>query len=259
MMAASAIVSQSAAAAAVLRVAEGALNDTPRWYPAAATAAAATSVLLPMAALLAAWMWSGATFVVVARRMPIDGVAAFRKGALTRNVNIGAAGSWIPMGQRPVVAPSTLRAMLRAAAEALYGEYRGGGYSTLAVAQFIAASQALQGVALAAGELTARGVTGGDGGARASCEAAAWAQLAVMATYTTVLVVMRPYRVRRQYYAELLPTAVQAGVCGAVVILAARRARINATVAAWVSVALDVTSTMQPVLALCLAAFDALA
>jgi hypothetical protein len=49
------VVSQSAAAAATLRLAEGAVAGTPTWYPAAAAVGALVTIALPTVALFAAW------------------------------------------------------------------------------------------------------------------------------------------------------------------------------------------------------------
>jgi hypothetical protein len=163
-----------------------------------------------------------------------------------------AAGDWIPISATGVPtergALLLMAAMSHAAGDALYGDYVGGS-GFLAAAQFITASQALQGVAQAAGEF---GPPGSE-----SCMVAAWAQLAVMTICTAVLLWTRPHRVRRNYYAELLPTAAQTGLCAAVAILAARRSSPNATIAAWLGVALEVTCMLQPALAVSLALFDA--
>jgi hypothetical protein len=266
MATAAAVVSQSAAAAAVLRAAEGAVDGTPSWYPAVAVVTAVLSVLLPMSALHAAWLWGGATFIRSAPMLRVHGARVFRRGALRgdrkRTIDVGAVGEWVTGAHGLADAHGASQATttaLRAAGEALYGDYRGGGYGYgyLAVAQFVTASQALQGVAQAAGEFVERG-GGGDGGAWASCTVAAWTQLAVMTLCTAVLLSTRPHRVRRNYYAELLPTAVQTGLCAAVAILATRRWAPNATIVAWLGAAVDVTSMLQPVLSICLAGVDAL-
>jgi hypothetical protein len=264
MATAAAVVSQSAAAAAVLRAAEGAVDGTPSWYPAVAVVAAVVSALLPMAALHVAWVWGGATFIGSAPMPRVHGARVFRRGALRsdrkRTVDVGAVGEWVTdaHGLADVQGASQATTALRAAGEALYGDYRGGGYGHgyLIVAQFVTASQALQGVAQAAGEFVERGGEG-DGGAWASCTVAAWTQLAVMALYTAVLLLTRPHRVRRNYYAELLPAAVQTGLCAAVAILATRRWTPNATIVAWLGAAVDVTSMLQPVLAVGLVVLDA--
>jgi hypothetical protein len=261
MATAAAVVSQAAAAAAVLRAAEGAVDGTPSWYPAVSVVAAVLSVLLPMAALHAAWVWGGATFIRSAPMLRVHGAGHFRRGALRRDrkrtVDVGAVGEWVSGRHSPAMVVARVRRVTAAAGEALYGDYRGGGYGYgyLLVAQFVTASQALQGVAQAAGEFVERG-GGGDGGAWASCTVAAWTQLAAMSLCTAVLVWTRPHRVRRNYYAELLPTAVQTGLCAAVAILATRRWAPNATIAAWLGAAVDVTSMLQPVLSICLAAMD---
>jgi hypothetical protein len=264
MATAAAVVSQAAAAAAVLRAAEGAVDGTPSWYPAVSLVTAILSVLLPMAALHAAWVWGGATFIRSAPMLRVHTARVFRRGALRgdrkRTVEVGAVGEWVSEGHGPADAEGasqTTTTALRAAGEALYGDYRGGGhgYGYLVVAQFVTASQALQGIAQAAGEFVERG-GGGDGGAWASCTVAAWTQLAVMALCTAVLLWTRPHRVRRNYYAELLPTAVQTGLCAGVAVLATRRWTPNATIAAWLGAAVDATSMLQPILSICLAALD---
>jgi hypothetical protein len=211
-----------------------------------------------MAALHAAWVWGGATFIRSAPMLRIHGARVFRRGALRsdrkRTVDVGAVGEWVADAHSAAdpYGPSRATTALGAAGEALYGDYRGGGYGYgyvyLAVAQFVTASQALQGVAQASGEFV--------DGAWASCTVAAWTQLAVMTLCTAVLLWTRPHRVRRNYYAELLPTAVQTGLCAAVAILATRRWAPNATIAAWLGAAVDVTSMLQPVLSICLAALD---
>jgi hypothetical protein len=262
-----AIVSQSAAAAAVLRLAEGAVDATPSWYPAAAVVGAVASVLLPMAALHVAWVWGDAVFFIRAVhsiRLRSGGAAMFRPGGLRRRCgSTGTAGEWAVsplLGQEAVGArarrPLIVRVMLDAVGGSLYGDYRGGrGYPMLVVAQFIAASQALQGVAQAAGEFASR--DGDDGGAHWSCVIAAWSQLAALAICTGVLRWMRPQRSRSNYYAELLPTVTQLGLCVLVVVLAARHWSPNEVVAARVAEALDVTGLLQPVLSVLLSVIDA--
>jgi hypothetical protein len=250
MAAAAAVVSQSAAAAAVLRAAEGAVEGTPDWYPAVAVAAAVISAVLPMAALHASWVWSGVTYIGNARRLHVRIAAVLRPGGLKhqqqRSAIIGMAGVWVAVRQPQTrQAPAIAAAMLRAAREARYGDFVGG-YGLFAAAQLVTASQALQGVAQAAGEFGPPG--------RSSCTTAALAQLAVMVAYTALLQWARPQRVRRNYYAELLPTALQTGLCAAVVILAARRGDVNAIIAAWLGVALDVSGLIQPVLSIALSA-----
>jgi hypothetical protein len=250
MTTAAAVVSQSAAAAAVLRATEGAAEGTSDWYPAAAVAAAVISTVLPMAALQAAWVWSGMTYVRNARRLQIRPAAALRPGGLKqqqhRSAIIGVAGEWVAARQPQTREPhSVTAAMLHAAREALYGDFVGG-YGLLVAAQSITASQALQGVAQAAGEFGSPG--------RSSCATAALAQLVVMTGCLAVLLWARPHRVRHNYYAELLPTALQTGLCAAIVVLAARRGDVNATIATWLGVALDVSGLIQPVLSIVLAA-----
>jgi hypothetical protein len=227
---------------------------------------AIASVLLPMAALHVAWVWGDAVFFVRTVhliRIRSGGAAMFRPGGLRRRCGpTGTAGEWVAsplLGQETVGArarrPSIVRVMLDAVGGSLYGDYRGGrGYPMLAVAQFIAASQALQGVAQAAGEFATRD---GDDGAHLSCVIAAWSQLAALAICTGVLRWMRPQRSRSNYYAELLPTVTQLGLCVLVVVLATRRWAPNEVVAARVAVALDVSGMLQPVLSVLLSVIDA--
>jgi hypothetical protein len=254
---AAAVVSQAAAATAVLRVAEGAVNGTPGWYPAAAAVGAVASVLLPMVALHVAWVWSRAMYIPAVHRTRVDGVGAFRPRGLRRGggQRIGIAGEYMPLAAvtDPLlpVAPPMSTVMFHAAGEALYNDYRGGGYGMLAVAQFVVASQALQGIAQSAGEFT--------DDARASCINAACAQLTVMAVCTIVLLWLQPHRVRRNFYAELIPTAMQAGLCALVVILAARRWTVNATISAGVEAGIEATSMLQPLLSMATVLFDAVA
>jgi hypothetical protein len=246
MAAAAAIVSQSAAAAAVLRATEGAVEGTPDWYPAAAVVAAVTSTVLPMAALHAAWVWSGMKYVRSARRLHVRTAAILLPGGLKqqRAAVGGVDGVWVAAQPQTKHTNAILTAMLRAAREALYGDFAGGS-GLLVAAQFATASQALQGVAQAAGEFGSAG--------RGSCATASLAQLAIMVGCTVVQQWARPQRVRRNHHAELLPTALQTGLCAAVMVLAARRGDVNATVAAWLGVALDVSGLIQPVLNVALA------
>jgi hypothetical protein len=137
--------------------------------------------------------------------------------------------------------------------EALYSEYRG--HARFA-AQFVVASQALQGLAQAAGELVPRGVPDA---AWWSCVTAATAQLVVMSFCALILSWMRPQRSRRNYDVEVLPTVLQAGICAPVVLLAARRWTPNATIAAGVDAALDASALLQPVLGVGLAVSEAAA
>jgi hypothetical protein len=139
--------------------------------------------------------------------------------------------------------------------EALYGEYRG--HARLA-AQFVVASQALQGLAQAAGELTPRGLAAGpDLGAWASCVAATGAQLVVMGLCSAVLLWAQPHRARRNLDAETVPTVLQAGICAPIALLAARRWPPNATIAAWLDAALSASALLQPVLGILLALYEA--
>jgi hypothetical protein len=181
--------------------------------------------------------------------------APFHLSTLKRHF-VGSVGEWRTAALAPVRATHTkLHVVLNAAGETLYGDYRGLGSRMLAVAHLITASQALQGVAQAAGEF----VSGTDANsARASCITAASAQLVVMAGVFAVLQATRPHRVLRNFYSELLPTAVQAGLCVLVVLLAARRSTSDTSNSAQVATAVDVTSMMQPVLSIALAIVDAL-
>jgi hypothetical protein len=139
--------------------------------------------------------------------------------------------------------------------EALYGEYRG--HARLA-AQFVVASQALQGLAQAAGELTPRGlVAGPDLGAWASCVAATVAQLVVMGLCSAVLLWAQPHRARRNLDAETVPTVLQAGICAPIALLAARHWPPTATIAAWLDAALGASALLQPVLGVLLALHEA--
>jgi hypothetical protein len=137
--------------------------------------------------------------------------------------------------------------------EALYSEYRG--HARFA-AQFVVASQALQGLAQAAGELIPRDIPDA---AWWSCVTAATAQLVVMSFCALVLSWMRPQRSRRNYDVEVLPTVLQAGICAPVVLLAARRWTPNATIVAGVDKALDASALLQPVLGVGLAISEAAA
>jgi hypothetical protein len=210
-------------------------------------------------------VWGDAVFFVRAVhsiRIRSGGAAMFRPGGLRRCGATGTAGEWVAsplLGQEAVGArarrPSIVRVVLDAVSGSLYGDYRGGrGYPTLVVAQFVAASQALQGVAQTAGEFASRD---GDYGAHWSCVIAAWSQLAVLAICTGVLRWMRPQRSRSNYYAELLPTVTQLGLCVLVVVLAARHWAPNEIIAARVAVALDVSGMLQPVLSVLLSVIDA--
>jgi hypothetical protein len=257
MATAAAIVSQAAAAAAVLRLAEGAVDGTPDWYPAAAAIGAAASVLLPMAALHVAWVWGGAMYVRRTRQMRVRGAAPLDASILKRNFAIGALGKWrTAAADGPLTATrSVYRVAWNAAGETLYNDYCGGGYGMLAVAHFVIASQALQGVAQSAGEF----VRGADAAAaaRASCTAAASAQLFLMVGVTAVLQTARPQRVHRNYYSELLPTITQVGLCVLVVLLAERRSTSDTSNTAQVATAVDVTSMLQPVMSIALTLLDA--
>jgi hypothetical protein len=134
--------------------------------------------------------------------------------------------------------------------EALYGEYRG--HARL-VAQFVVASQALQGLAQAAGELVPRDVPDS---AWWSCVASSASQLFVMALCTVMLLWTQPHRTRQNFDAEILPTALQAGICVPVALLAARRWTPNETLVAGLDAALDVSAMLQPLLGAALALFE---
>jgi hypothetical protein len=182
----------------------------------------------------------------------------------------GSAAAVTPLRRPVAVASSTVaatsepnrsgggEAALAAGAawgEALYGEYRG--HARLA-AQFVVASQALQGLAQAAGELTPRGLAAGpDLGAWASCVAATGAQLVVMGLCSAVLLWAQPHRARRNLDAETVPTVLQAGICAPIALLAARRWPPNATIAAWLDAALGASALLQPVLGVLLALYEA--
>jgi hypothetical protein len=135
--------------------------------------------------------------------------------------------------------------------EALYGEYRG--HARL-VAQFVVASQALQGLAQAAGELVPRDVPDS---AWWSCVAASASQLFVMMLCTVVLLWTQPHRTRQNFDAVILLTALQAGICAPVALLAARRWTPNATVVAGLDAALDVSAVLQPAVGVLLAVYEA--
>jgi hypothetical protein len=135
----------------------------------------------------------------------------------------------------------------------LHGEYCG---HARFVAQFVVASQALQGLAQAAGEFAPRGVDGGaDRGASASCVAATSAQLVLMVFSTVLLLWAQPHRARRNFDAEMLPTTLQAGICAPVALLAARRYAVNPTIAAGLDNALGASGLLQPILGIGLAVY----
>jgi hypothetical protein len=140
--------------------------------------------------------------------------------------------------------------------EALYNEYCG---RALAAAEFVVASQALQGVAQAAGELVTRHADGSGPGSSAwlSCIASAATQTAAMALCTAVCLWARPQNSRRNWLSELLPSAVQTGLCVPVLILAARRHAPTASIVAVLEWALETTGFLQPALAVVLALVDA--
>jgi hypothetical protein len=55
----------------------------------------------------------------------------------------------------------------------------------------------------------------------------------------------------------MIPTALQAGICVPVALLAARRHSVNATIAAGLQAALDASAMLQPMLSIGLALYDA--
>jgi hypothetical protein len=134
--------------------------------------------------------------------------------------------------------------------EALYGEYRG--HARL-VAQFVVASQALQGLAQAAGELVPRDVPDS---AWWSCVASSASQLFVMALCTAVLLWTQPHRTRQNFDAEILPTALQAGICAPVFVLAVRRWTPNRVIVAGLEIALDFSAMLQPAMGISLALYE---
>jgi hypothetical protein len=140
--------------------------------------------------------------------------------------------------------------------EALYREFRG--HARFA-AQFVVASQALQGFAQAAGEFAPRTLEdgGADRGAKQSCTASTATQLALMMLSAAILVWTQPHSTRRNFDAEMIPTALQAGICVPVALLAARRHSVNATIAAGLQAALDASAMLQPMLSIGLALYDA--
>jgi hypothetical protein len=140
--------------------------------------------------------------------------------------------------------------------EALYREFRG--HARLA-AQFVVASQALQGFAQAAGEFAPRTLEdgGGDLGAKQSCVASTATQLALMMLSSAILVWTQPHSMRRNFDAEIIPTVLQAGICFPIALLAARRHSVNATIAAGLQAALDASAMLQPMLSIGLALYDA--
>jgi hypothetical protein len=126
--------------------------------------------------------------------------------------------------------------------EALYSEYRG--HARL-VALFVVASQALQGLAQAAGELVSRDVP--DSGWW-SCVASSASQLGVMALCTVVLLWTQPHRTHQNFVVEILPTALQTGICASVLLLAARRWAPNETIVAGLDAALGASAMLQPLI-----------
>jgi hypothetical protein len=134
--------------------------------------------------------------------------------------------------------------------EALYGEYRG--HARL-VGQFVVASQALQGLAEAAGELVPRDHPDS---AWWSCVAASASQLVAMSLCTVLLLWTQPHRTRQNFDAEMLPTGLQAGICAPIALLAARRWVPNATIVALLDAALDASAMLQPLIGVALAVYE---
>jgi hypothetical protein len=122
------------------------------------------------------------------------------------------------------------------------------------VAQFVVASQALQGLAQAAGELVPRDVPDS---AWWSCVASSTSQLFMMALCTVVLLWTQPHRTRQNFDAEILPTALQAGICVPVMLMAARRWTPNETIVALLEVALGWSAMLQPAVGVVLAVYEA--
>jgi hypothetical protein len=165
----------------------------------------------------------------------------------------------LPIVQQSTQAQRSRRVLSRAAAdacgvawrEALYGEYRG--HARL-VGQFVVASQALQGLAQAAGELVPRD---DPDAAWWSCVAASASQLVVMALCTVLLLWTQPHRTRQNFDAEMLPTGLQAGICAPIALLAVRRWAPNATIAALLDAALAASAMLQPLIGVALAVYEA--
>jgi hypothetical protein len=331
MLTVTAVVAQPAAAAAVLRLAEGTSSDAalPPWHGPVAMACALVAVLLPMLALHLAWPTPArggcnvrGAIVYQALHAPYahaTGVPmTLRAGGLRASANRSALeaaelGKWmdsavptlppsktLPLVIRPCVASDTPTSAPRADSallllpedavpshesllgegaglppqhrqspsqrsththttgsvehaawrEALYGEYRG--HARL-VAQFVVASQALQGLAQAAGELVPRA---GPDSAWWSCVASSAAQLCMMALCTVVLLWTQPQVSRRSYGAELLTSALQAGLCAPMLLLAARRASPNAVITAGLNTALNTSALLQPTVAIIFVVYD---
>jgi hypothetical protein len=259
------------------------LGDTGFWYaPApAGVANASSSDAYASSTASAARGRGGAGDVRPAHAAPADGPPLVAQDLLHATL-LGAAGwSLAPLHSTaaaasgpfdpfdllpppevlPAVHQSTRaqRVLSRAAAdacgvawrEALYGEYRG--HARL-VAQFVVASQALQGLAQAAGELVPRG---GPDAAWWSCVAASASQLVVMALCAVLLLWTQPHRARQNFDAEMLPTGLQAGICAPIALLAARRWAPNATIVALLDAALDASAMLQPLIGVVLAVYEA--
>jgi hypothetical protein len=204
-----------------------------------------------------------------AERSADDPLALVQREPLLRSTSPAAAvrdpvdsllPSWVlPAVQESTQAQRSRRMLSRAAAdacgvawrEALYGEYRG--HARL-VAQFVVASQALQGLAEAAGELVPRDHPDS---AWWSCVAASASQLVVMTLCTVLLLWTQPHRTRQNFDAEMLPTGLQAGICAPIALLAARRWVPNATIVALLDAALDASAMLQPLIGVALAVYEA--
>jgi hypothetical protein len=205
-----------------------------------------------MLALHVAWVWGGAMYIRWTRQMRLRRTVTPDASSFKRNFAVGALGKWRTTADGLLRATRSIyRVMWDAACETMYDGYRGGGYAMLTVAQFLVASQALQGVAQAAGELV--------DDARTSCIVAACAQLTTMALCAAVLQWTQPHRVRRNYYAEFIPAAIQVGLCASSVVLAARRWTVNASIAAGLGAAVEFTCMLQPLLSVATVLFDAVA
>jgi Ni,Fe-hydrogenase I cytochrome b subunit len=121
-------------------------------------------------------------------------------------------------------------------------------------------SQALQGLAQAVGEFAPSTLEDGGGadlGAKQSCIVTTTALLIFLLLVTVMLLWTQPHSTRRNFHAEMIPTALQAGICVSVALLAARRHSINETIAAGLQAALDASALLQPLLSVGLALYDA--
>jgi hypothetical protein len=147
-------------------------------------------------------------------------------------------------------APVLLDACGTAWREALYSEYRG--HARL-VAQFVVVSQALQGLAQAAGELVPRDLPDS---AWWSCVASSASQLGVMALCTVVLLWTQPYRARQHLVAEILPTVLQTGICASVLLLAAWRWAPNEMIVAGLDAAVGASAMLQPLIGIAVGLYE---